>query len=326
MLIATGGTISSAGTPEGLVPRFSGRELLEMLAARGLYPASIEVEVREFGRVLSGNLDPLQMYELACRIQEVAQQPGVDGVVVTHGTGAMEETSFLVDLYHRSAMPVVFTGAMRPASDPDSDAFRNLRDALVVAADPESAGKGVLLVMNGLILSGRDATKAHSYALETFEAPEFGPLGAIDPGGNPRFFRAPLGRQIFPLQAPEPNVDLIRFYTGMDGRFVRASLQAGARGIVIEGSGLGNVNGAMADAVKEAARRGVVVVMASRCFRGTAHPLYATPGGGADLARAGVIFSSYLSGLKSRLLLCVALGYTRDRERLAAIFAGGGVL
>ena len=323
VLFATGGTISSVATPEGIAPRYGGQELLDALAQRGMAPEGMEVEVREFGRVLSGNLDPLQMFELARRIQQAAGEPGVDGVVVTHGTGAMEETSFLVDLYHALPVPVVFTGAMRPASDPDADGWRNLRDALRVAADPEARGKGVLVVLNGLILPASDATKSHTSALETFEAPEFGPLGAVDPGGGPRWLRAPVGRQVFELVPPEPNVDLIRFYTGMDDRFVRASLAAGARGIVVEGSGLGNVNRAMAEALRQAVGQGVAVVMASRCYRGSAYPLYGTPGGGQDLARAGVIFSSYRSGLKSRLLLCVALGHTRDPERLAAIFGRG---
>jgi L-asparaginase len=323
IVITTGGTISSGGVAGGVSPRFSGNDLLTMAASREFGPPeSIDVEILEFSRVLSGNMEPVTMYELADRIWHAIEAPDVAGAVITHGTGAIEETSFMVDLYHASRKPVVFTGAMRPVTDPDSDGLRNLHDAIVVAAHEDACENGVLLVMNSLIFSARDVTKGHSSALETFQS-EFGPIGAMGPGGKLSFFRCPVGRQVFPHIPPEPNVDLLRFYTGMDGRFIRASIQAGAKGIVVEGSGLGNVNETVARALKETVEQGVVVVMASRCVWGTAYPFYSSTGGGADLARAGVFFSSYLSGLKSRLLLCAALSLTRDRDQLSSILSGG---
>jgi L-asparaginase len=323
ILIGTGGTISSGAAAGGAVPRFSADDLLASVASRGLdLPEDTAVKTIEFSRVLSANMTPTKMYELAGLVQKALARPDIDGAVVTHGTGTIEETSFLVDLYHSSPKPVVFTGAMRPSTTSDTDGPRNLRDAITVAAHEEARGKGVLLVMNGVIFSARDATKSHSSAVDTFQA-EFGPLGAIEPGDEPSFFRSPERRQVFSYRPPEPNVDLVRFYTGMDGRFVRASVQGGARGLVVEGTGMGNVNEAVAAALKDVIQQGLVVLLASRCSRGTTYPLYDTVGAGADLARAGVFFSSYLSGLKSRVLLCVALGLTQDRQHLSTILSGG---
>jgi L-asparaginase len=86
---------------------------------------------------------------------------------------------------------------------------------------------------------------------------------------------------------------------------------------------MGNVNEAVAVALKDAIQQGLVVLLASRSPRGTAYPFYDTVGAGADLARAGAFFSSYLSGLKARLLLCAALGFTQDRQQLSNILGGG---
>ena len=45
----------------------------------------------------------------------------------------------------------------------------------------------------------------------------------------------------------EPDVDLIKVAAGADGRFVRCSMASGARGLVIEALGRGNVPPAMLD-------------------------------------------------------------------------------
>jgi L-asparaginase len=63
------------------------------------------------------------------------------GVVVTHGTDTMEETVYVIDRLLESAKPVVATGAQRPATEPDSDGRRNLRDAIRVAGSEQAGGR-----------------------------------------------------------------------------------------------------------------------------------------------------------------------------------------
>ena len=52
-----------------------------------------------------------------CRQARDAARKGT-GVVVTHGTDSLEETSMLCDILHDADAPIVFTGAIRPASAP----------------------------------------------------------------------------------------------------------------------------------------------------------------------------------------------------------------
>ena len=125
-------------------------------------------------------------------------RPDVASVIVTHGTDALEETAFFLDLTVTSEKPVILVGAQRAASEPDSDGPRNLGDAVRVAVSEEALGMGTLVVMNDEINAAREVTKTHTMQVETFRSLEYGRLGTVDPDGV-RFYRAPLRRQTIPF-------------------------------------------------------------------------------------------------------------------------------
>src|SRR4051794_34517450 len=99
------------------------------------------------------------------------------GVVVTHGTDTLEETAFLCDLLHGGEAPIVFTGAIRPASAPGADGPANLLDAVAAAADEATAGLGVLVAFGSELHAARDVRKADSTSPLAFRPPRLGPLG-----------------------------------------------------------------------------------------------------------------------------------------------------
>ncbi|WP_205416131.1 asparaginase domain-containing protein, partial [Klebsiella quasipneumoniae] len=78
--------------------------------------------------------------------------------------------------------PVVLVGAMRPATAMSADGPFNLYNAVVTAADPQSANRGVLVAMNDTVLDARDVTKTNTTAVQTFQSPNYGPLGYIHNG------------------------------------------------------------------------------------------------------------------------------------------------
>jgi L-asparaginase len=317
-VIASGGTISAKASDGSgyFSPALAGEELVR--AVPGLGDAA-RVKVENFSKVLSSQLTVEQVYGLARRVRTVlAEEPDLSGVVVTHGTGAMEESSFLADLLHDDARPVVFTGAMRGASDPFTDGPFNLYNAVRIAASPEARGHGVMVALNSLIHPARDIYKSHTTGADTFRSGEFGPLGYAYPD-RIHFARTPLLRRVLNPAQPELNVDLIKFAVGMDDRFIRASVAAGAKGIVIEGSGLGNVNDLVADGIAHALASSVTVVVCSRSTDGRVFPSYGTKAGAASLVAQGCILAS-LSGTKARIMLMLALGVTRDRSQLQALF------
>ena len=289
VVVSTGGTIAMRPEPATgkLVPAVSGEELMEMLA----WPDAPPLELDDFASVPSFDMHGRLARALADRVGEQATRADVDGVVVTHGTDTMEETVYLVDRVLGSDKAVVLTGAQRSAADPDSDGPRNLRNAIRVAASDEA----------------REVRKVHTSAPAAFGSPGYGPIGTVD-GERVVFQRRPERRP--PLRVPpgeiETRVDLIRLYAGSDARFVRASLAAGARAIVLEGTGRGNANVQVLEGVREAVAAGVPVVVASRCAAGRVEPVYGR-GGGKDLAEAGALFAGDLAGPKARVLLQLAL-------------------
>src|SRR5215468_8310219 len=179
VLLATGGTIASRYDPvlKRTVASARAEDLLQSL------PQVAEVariEIENFATMPSFDMSVQFAFGLAMHINELLARSEVQGVVVTHGTDTMEETSYLADLLLQSEMPAVFTGAQRAADDPHSDGPPNLLNAVRVAASAESRGLGALVCFNGAIHAARDVTKMHASAVETFQSYERGALGEVD--------------------------------------------------------------------------------------------------------------------------------------------------
>lgn len=315
VVVSTGGTIAMRPDPATgkLVPALAGDELLGMLDWPGEPP---ELELDDFCNVPSFDMHHDLARSLARRVREHAAR-GV-GVVVTHGTDTMEETVYLVDrLLPADAPPVVLTGAQRGPADRDTDGPRNLRDAIRVAATG-ARGLGAVVCFDGEIHAAREVRKVHTSRADAFSSPGYGPLGHVD-GQRVSLTRRPLRRPPLPDgDEPMPRVDLIRLFAGSDATFIRASLVAGARAIVLEGTGRGNANEQVVGAVREAVAEGVPVVVCSRCLAGRVEPVYGR-GGGKDLAEAGAIFAGDLAGPKARVLVQLAVaGGVSIHEAVAA--------
>lgn len=322
ILIATGGTISMKIDAErgGAVPRLTGAEIMEAVPGIG---EVAELEVREFGRFPGPHMTIDRMWELRRAILDALGERGVDGVVVTHGTDTIEETAYLLDRSLPAAVPVVITGAMRNSSELSWDGPANLMSAVEVAASPEARGRGTMVVMDEEIVQGAEVVKTHTEAAGTFRSPNWGPLGITDKG-RVLFYRE--SRRKPPLQpdAPVTGVDLVKVVAGMDARLVEASLDTGARGIVLEALGRGNVPPAVVPGIRRWVDAGRPVVVASRSARGRVLDTYAYPGGGHELREMGAIFADHMSGQQARIELMLALGtYGDELARVREVVEAG---
>ena len=308
VVVSTGGTITMRPEPGTgkLVPVLSGDELVEMLG----WPDAPPLELDDFVSVPSFDVHGELALSLARRVVDHAARADAHGVVVPHGTDTMEESVYLVDRLLASETPVVFTGAQRGADQPDADGPRNLRDAIRLAGSADARGLGALVVFAGEIHAAREARKVHTSAVRAFDSPGYGPIGHVD-GGVVSLRRAPLRAPALPPPDRLAKVDLHRLYAGSDGRFVRHSLETGAEALVLEGTGRGNANEQVVEAVREASARGTPVVVCSRCATGRVEPVYGR-GGGRDLEEAGALFAGDLAGPKVRVLLQIALGAGLD--------------
>ena len=306
VLIATGGTIAMKIDPVKIapVPAISGDDLLATVPGMGQYA---KVEVINVCNVPSGYMDPVRWVQLTKVVQEMLARPEVSGVIVSHGTDTLEETAYWLDLTVESEKPVVLIGAQRNASESGFDGPNNLLNAVRIAVDPQACGKGVMLAMNGQINAAREVTKTHTSSVETFKSGDYGFIGVVD-NDRVMFARAPLRRQFVPLKATTmPDVEIVAMYGGADGRLLRAAVDSGAQGIVVQALGWGNMNIPMFSAVKYALSKNIPVVIASRVPNGRVLPNYGFEGGGKTIVDAGAVMADDLSPQKSRILLMLLL-------------------
>ena len=317
-VVATGGTIAMTRDPGtgAPVPALSGGDLTA--AVPGLKELA-DVRVIEFSNVPSDYMGPDRWPSLSRAVEEVLADPGVTGVVLSHGTDTLDQTAYFLDLTLRSSKPVVAVGAQRNASDPDADGPRNLLNAVRQVLAEGAPGRGVTVTMNSRINAAREVRKTHTSNVDSFNSGEAGILGYVDED-RVVFHRAPLRRQTIPLPDRLPRVDLVPMYAGADGSTVRYAADGGAEAIVVEAYGLGNVNEAMHDAIGYAIGRGVAVVIATKLANGRTLPVYGFKGGGKTLQDLGAVFAGDLSGDKARVLTMLALPVAKDRQGLQAYF------
>ena len=273
----------------GAIPSLSGEEIIARVP--GLDEIA-DFEVRDFARLPGPHMTPSLMMELADQVKTEIARPETVGAVIAHGTDTLEETAYLLDLILNSEKPVVFVGAMRNSSELSWDGPGNLRSAVRVAADPAARGLGVLVVMNDQVLSGSEAVKTHTEAPDTFRSRDFGPLGIID---KDRLIvtRQRAIREHIAGASLEERVEIVKISAGSDGRLIDYLVDDGARGLVIEGLGRGNVTRASLPSIDRALAKGLPVVITSRCPRGRVLDTYAYEGAGKQLRRMGVILGGF---------------------------------
>lgn len=241
-------------------------------------------------------------------------------MIVSHGTDTLEETAYFLDLTVNSDKPVVLIGAQRNASEKDFDGPRNLLNAARICVAEEARGKGAMVALNNQINAAREVTKTHTSDVETFKSGDFGVLGTADVD-RVIFYRAPLRRQHVELKGDAlPYVEIVSMYGGADGKMLRAAVAAGAKGVVVQALGWGNVNIALHDVIKETIEKGVPVVISTRVPNGRVLPNYGFVGGGKTLKDVGAMFADNLSPQKARLLLMLGLQSSSKAEDLQKLF------
>jgi L-asparaginase len=321
--IGTGGTIASLGRGPldlqdyGAIGNVMHAE--EIVAKWPVVNQVAEVIPVKYRNIPSTAIDFADWKALAALCRQLPQEhPGLDGIVIGHGTATLEETAYFLNLTLKTAIPVVLVGAQRPSSALSSDAGMNLVNAVRVAASPDSHGMGVLVLLNDEIHAAREVTKTSTLRLQAFRTPDFGVLGHAD-GDEVVFYRHPVRRRApdteFDISDIEmlPRVDISYSYAGGDGTAVRAFVAAGARGIVSAGFAPGFTPPGEAEALKDAVDRGIVVVQSTRA--GSGRTFRST-----RLKANGLLIADNLNPQKARILLTLALTRSQDPDEIMRIF------
>jgi len=318
VVVTTGGTIAEKVDPKtgAAVPAVSGQDLIE--AVPGLDRIA-RIDVVQFSNIDSSHMTPHIWNGLSKKVDEILENDNVAGVVVTHGTDTMAEGAYFLDTTLSNTKPVVFVGAMRDASDLSPDGPANIYNAVLQVNSEEARQFGVTVTLNQYINSARYVRKTETTNVQTFNSGENGYLGYIAMGKVHTFHqRIPA----FKLSRPKKLADvaLLKTYAGDRGDFIRYAVDHGAKGIVVEAVGAGNVNKDVFAAIKYALSKKVVVAIATRVFNGAVYPIYGDIGGGKALQEAGAILVGDMTGPKARILLMLALSNKSDIETIKKYF------
>src|SRR6187397_3696164 len=321
IILATGGTIAGAGASADRAGYTAGKIPIEdLIGAIPTVKKIASITGEQISSVGSQDMTIDIWKKLAIRINEIIAKKEADGIVVTHGTDTQEETSYFLDLVIPSAMPVVLTGSMRASTAISADGPKNLYDAITVAIDPKSKGRGVLISFNEGIFDARDVMKLSTTKTNAFGSPNTGPVGqAYD--GRVEYYSSS-EREVKPKSPVTitnntklPRVDIVYMYADAPSDMIDMLVAKKVDGIVIAGVGNGNFNKAYMDAVKRAVAAGVIICRASRA-----------PSGRVVLhdeindEELGTIVSDDLTPQKARILLMLGLTKTKDKKQLQQFF------
>lgn len=324
-LLGTGGTIASRldYRTGAVVPAFSPGELY------GSVPELADIcnlETEKLFGVFSENMARDQYVRLAEKIGE-AIADGVDGVVIGHGTDTMHHTAAIITfMVQNPPIPIVMVGSQRSSDRPSSDAALNLMYAVKAAAEGDIAGVTVCMFgptsdEYGLLHSGCRVRKMHSSYRSTFRTIGEIPWALIDRERivplHEDYPRRREDRDVSIKTTYEDKVTILYYYPGMRPDLVDVIVDAGYRGIVIAGTGLGHVNKPLYPTLERAARKNVHIYMTVQTLWGyTQMYVYET---GREIMGLGVVPVANMLPEVAYMKLCWALGQSDDREEVRKI-------
>jgi L-asparaginase len=325
VVMSMGGTIASRGSPRLNITNYGGKGVPRVDPADWLHDLPELIGVAQI--VLEDQRPPpdrlptethADLVRVARRLNELARDPAVDGIVVTHGTNTMAEAAYYMNLTVDTDKPIIFVGSQRPWTGLSGDGPRNLYDAVRVAASREARGKGVLHCMDQFVNAARDVNKTNAYRVQTFKGIDVGALGFADPD-KVVFFREPVRRHTHGSEFAGrdypglPEVEVAYSYRDAPGYLIDSMVEHGVKGIVVDGTGAGVATTSQMEAIKRAQESGVVVVMTTRTRGGRVQ----------DTERrreANIIPGDNLVPEKARILLQLALTEGADPANIKRIF------
>ena len=279
LLIATGGTIASIQTENGMMPGLNGKELVEQVPDLGKI---CEIETVELMQLDSTNIQPAHWVEMANTVKE--NSSSYDGFVISHGTDTMAYSSAaLYYMLENLSKPVIFTGSQLSLTEEGSDAPDNLVTAFTAAAN---APAGVYLAFHGRLIQGNAAKKLYTenfYAFHSINVPEVAVLEHGTLSFNPEY-DAYLEKHHRPTPSGElivndrlnTHVAVVELTPGFQKNYIKFLVEAGCLGIILKVFGSGGIPGVespgnILPVIDYAIKKGVRVIATTQCIYDGVH-------------------------------------------------------
>ncbi|MCD6184106.1 MAG: asparaginase [Thermovirga sp.] len=312
--VGTGGTISMTYSDRqgGLIPTESAGSILEAVPEN--YKGNLEII--DWGHQPSSHYTIRMTVDLVQLLYKLVQD-GISGIVIACGTDTLEEMAYLTDLLWPYPQPIIFTGAMLPIGTPGSEAASNLIQSLTAASCERLWGMGVLTCLQDQLFAASEVAKEIGHRKDAFYAPGRGPVGEfVD--GQIYIIRKPK-RPPFLGQDIHPASKIAVLWATLGGGEETLSCLAencDLDGLILAGFGAGNISPSWIKYLKPLLKKGLPIVITSRCHKGHTSIQYAYEGSTKKLLEMGVYDGGWLRPHQARLRLAVALGAGLKGENL----------
>lgn len=320
-ILATGGTIAGVASSSTSTAYTAGQATIEtLLAAVPEVKELADITGEQICSIGSQDMNDEVWLKLAVRINQLLNEEGYDGVLITHGTDTMEETAYFLNLTVHSDKPVILVGAMRSSTAISADGPANLYNGIAALADPDSRGHGVMCCMNNQLIDAKDMIKRHTTDCATFQGGTFGNIGYVY-GDKAYYYREVTARNTVRSEfdvtglTELPKVGIVYGYANCSPIPFKAFMDAKFDGIVLAGVGDGNFYKDVFPLAEQAVNDGILVVRSSRCPTGPT-----CLNGEVDDEKYHFVASLNLNPQKSRILLMLALTKTHDWQQIQQYF------
>lgn len=320
LLIATGGTIASKRTEDGLAPLISSEELLSYVPAAKEFCTTDAIQILNLD---STNVHPEHWLKMAQAVEDNYDK--YDGFVICHGTDTMAYTAAALSyLIQNSLKPVVITGAQKPIDMEITDAKANLLDSLRYASCDKA--HGVNIVFDGEVIAGTRAKKERTKSYNAFSSINY-PSVAIVQDDIVVFYiddKPAPDTQVKFYHELDSRVFLFKLIPGMDSRILDDIIEK-YDAVIIESFGVGGLphyeeeGGDFHAAIQKWVERGKTVCMATQVTReGSNMNVYEV---GHTLKKKFNLLETYDMTLEAAVTkLMWILGQTKDTREVKELF------
>lgn len=317
LLIATGGTIASKKTIDGLAPGITSDELMEYVPEIKEF---CNVDTMQLFNIDSTNIQPEYWTLISETIEEVYDK--YDGFVISHGTDTMAYTaSALSYLIQNLDKPIVITGSQKPINAEITDARKNMLDSFRFVCEKDV--RGIYIVFDGKAIIGTRARKIKSKSYSAFESINFPVAALIDDKRISKYIRnEALNEKVKFYKKIYPSIFLLKLAPGMEPD-VLDYIGEKYEGIVIESYGVGGLpfldKRNFLDKLKTLTENGKIVVVATQVMlEGSDMDVYEV---GIKALRHYKVLQAYDMTIESAITkLMWIMGETKDFEEVKEKF------
>lgn len=317
-ILSTGGTIASKidYRTGAVASRFLADDILQAI------PELAEIanfSGKAIYSILSENMKAEYWQELSRAVVEEIKG-GADGIIIAHGTDTMMYSAAALSFMIDTPVPIVFVGSQRSADRPSSDNTMNVTCAAKVAVSDIAE---VTVVMHSgasddkcSIHRASKVRKMHTSRRDAFRSINSEPIGYVDYASGEILTSLPYVKRdekdLKLSDSLEAKCALVKFTPGASPDILAYFIDAGYKGIVIEGTGLGHVSTDWVPELERARSQQIPVMITSQCLNGrVCDRVYDT---GRDILKAGAIEGEDMLPEVALVKMMWVLGQSQDYD------------